>query len=55
MNLTLDIGNTAVKWAAFEGRTLVEQGYDLPTDKLTEAEAVLVSTVLFQQQLVVFP
>lgn len=41
MNLTLDIGNTAVKWAAFEGRTLVEQGYDLPTDKLTEAEAVL--------------
>lgn len=41
MNLTLDIGNTAVKWAAFEGRTLVEQGRDLPTDKLTEAEAVL--------------
>ncbi len=41
MNLTLDIGNTAVKWAAFEGRTLVEHGYGLPTDKLTEAEAVL--------------
>ena len=41
MNLTLDIGNTAIKWASFEGRTLVEQGYDLPTDKLTEAEAVL--------------
>lgn len=41
MNLTLDIGNTALKWAAFEGRTIVEQGYDLPTDKLTEAEAVL--------------
>lgn len=41
MNLTLDIGNTAVKWATFEGRTLLEQGHDLPTDKLTEAEAVL--------------
>ena len=26
MNLTLDIGNTAVKWATFEGRTLVENG-----------------------------
>ncbi len=41
MNLTLDIGNTAVKWAAFEGRTLVEQGHDLPMDMLSEAEAVL--------------
>ncbi|MBR0169590.1 MAG: type III pantothenate kinase [Bacteroidales bacterium] len=41
MNLTLDIGNTAVKWATFEGRTMLEHGYDLPTDKLTEAEAVL--------------
>ena len=27
MNLTLDIGNTAVKWAAFEEYTLLEQGY----------------------------
>ena len=26
MNLTLDIGNTAVKWATFEGRTLVASG-----------------------------
>ena len=41
MNLVLDIGNTAVKWAAFEGRTLTEQGFDLPMDKLSEAEAVL--------------
>ena len=41
MNLTLDIGNTAVKWAAFEEYTLLEQGYDLPTDKLTVAEGVL--------------
>ena len=26
MNLALDIGNTAVKWAAFEGHTLLEHG-----------------------------
>lgn len=26
MNLTIDIGNTAVKWATFEGQTLVESG-----------------------------
>jgi len=26
MNLVFDIGNTAVKWAAFEGRNLVESG-----------------------------
>ena len=26
MNLTLDIGNTAVKWATFEGRGLMESG-----------------------------
>ena len=26
MNLTLDIGNTAVKWATFEGHTLVSSG-----------------------------
>ena len=26
MNLTLDIGNTAVKWATFEGRELVNSG-----------------------------
>ena len=26
MNLALDIGNTAVKWATFEGHTLVERG-----------------------------
>ena len=26
MNLTLDIGNTAVKWATFEGKSLVESG-----------------------------
>ena len=26
MNLTLDIGNTAVKWATFEGHSLVESG-----------------------------
>lgn len=26
MNLAIDIGNTAVKWATFDGRTLVESG-----------------------------
>ena len=26
MNLAIDIGNTAVKWAAFDGRTLVDSG-----------------------------
>ena len=26
MNLAIDIGNTAVKWATFEGQTLVESG-----------------------------
>lgn len=26
MNLTLDIGNTAVKWATFEGHSMVESG-----------------------------
>lgn len=41
MNLTLDIGNTAVKWATFEGAELREQGYGLPTDRLPEAAAVL--------------
>ena len=41
MRLAMDIGNTAVKWASFEGHTLLEQGYDLPTDKLTVAENVL--------------
>ena len=40
MNLAIDIGNTAVKWAAFEGGTLVEQGYGIPAHK--EASAVLV-------------
>ena len=41
MNLSVDIGNTAVKWAAFEGRTLVEQGYGLPTEMLSAADRVL--------------
>ena len=41
MNLAIDIGNTAVKWAAFEGKTVLEQGHGLPVDKLAMAEAVL--------------
>lgn len=42
MNLVIDIGNTAVKWATFERGQLTEQGYELPTDKLSAADAVLV-------------
>jgi len=41
MNLSIDIGNTAVKWAAFEGRTLVEQGYGMPEERLKAADRVL--------------
>ena len=41
MKLTLDIGNTAVKWATFEGHTLVEHGHGMPADKLAAAEEVL--------------
>lgn len=37
MNLTLDIGNTAVKWATFEGRTLKNYGYGTPYESLTKA------------------
>lgn len=41
MNLAIDIGNTAVKWAAFEGSTLKETGYGMPEALLAEAEHVL--------------
>lgn len=34
MNLTIDIGNTAAKWAAFEGRTLVDHATGMPGDAL---------------------
>jgi type III pantothenate kinase len=39
MNLAIDIGNTAVKWAAFDGDTLVETGYGMP--ELGKANRVL--------------
>ena len=41
MNLTLDIGNTAVKWATFDGRTLVDSGMGLPEEWLTKADRAL--------------
>lgn len=37
MNLAMDIGNTAVKWAAFEGKRLMESGIGIPTELLSRA------------------
>ncbi len=42
MNLTLDIGNTATKWASFEGRTLTGHGYGMPEELLSQAAHVMV-------------
>ncbi|MBR4774062.1 MAG: type III pantothenate kinase [Bacteroidales bacterium] len=41
MNLAIDIGNTAVKWAAFEGSSMVDQGYGMPEGLLPKADRVL--------------
>ena len=41
MNLTLDIGNTAVKWATFEGRELVDCGVGMPDEWLAKADHTL--------------
>lgn len=41
MNLTLDIGNTAVKWATFEGRELKDWGYGMPDGLMGEADCML--------------
>ncbi|MBR1766390.1 MAG: type III pantothenate kinase [Bacteroidales bacterium] len=41
MNLAIDIGNTAVKWATFEGRQLAEHGHGLPADMLGRADDIL--------------
>ena len=41
MNLTLDIGNTAVKWATFEGKELRDNGYDIPKELMTKADYTL--------------
>jgi type III pantothenate kinase len=42
MNLTIDIGNTATKWASFEGRKLTGHGYGLPEGLLREAGNIMV-------------
>lgn len=42
MNLTIDIGNTATKWASFEGRELTGHGYGLPEGLLREAGNTMV-------------
>ncbi len=41
MNLTLDIGNTAAKWAAFDGQELTNHGYGIPYKLMAKADAVL--------------
>ena len=41
MNLAIDIGNTAVKWASFEGNTLVETGHGMPEALIARADRVL--------------
>ena len=42
MNLALDIGNTAVKWATFEGRTMTGHGTGLPSaDTLASAGSAM--------------
>ena len=41
MNLTLDIGNTAVKWATFEGRELKDCGVGMPDEWLAKADHTL--------------
>ena len=43
MNLAIDIGNTAVKWALFEGRTLVANGDNMKelADHINHADNVL--------------
>lgn len=39
MNLAIDIGNTAVKWATFDGHTLVDSGVATATEPLPQAES----------------
>ena len=41
MNLTLDIGNTAVKWATFEGKELKDCGYGMPDELMAKADHIL--------------
>lgn len=41
MYLTMDIGNTAVKWAAFEGDRLADSGYGMPEALIADADRVM--------------
>lgn len=41
MNLTLDIGNTAVKWATFEGKELKDCGYGMSDELMAKADYTL--------------
>ena len=41
MQLAIDIGNTAVKWGAFEEHTLLESGHGVPTELLQHAQRIL--------------
>ena len=43
MNLAIDIGNTAVKWATFEGGSLMEHGIGMP-ENVAECDKGLVCT-----------
>ena len=41
MNLAIDIGNTAAKWATFEGRELRDCGYGMPDELMVQADRML--------------
>lgn len=41
MNLALDIGNTATKWATFEESEMTGHGYGTPTEQLSAASRAL--------------
>jgi type III pantothenate kinase len=41
VNLTLDIGNTAVKWATFEGKELKDCGYGMSDELMAKADYML--------------
>jgi type III pantothenate kinase len=41
VNLTLDIGNTAVKWATFDGKELKDCGYGMSDELVAKADYML--------------
>jgi type III pantothenate kinase len=41
VNLTLDIGNTAVKWATFDGKELKDCGYGMSDELMAKADYTL--------------